>query len=251
HAHTASFTTDAQTGLETFTLPSDFQTGLKSFSWSGFDTIADDIVVNSAPDTFFLSEPPATTSNTTAFFVFGATEPGVRFQYKLDNATTWTTTANPKVSLTGLSNATHTIQVAAVDANSFVDPTPAQYTWTVDPTAPVGSNINVASISSSTLTVQDLQNLLDAVKVYEDNLAGVDATEDPITHAWTATLPDLSQGPHEVSFTTTDKAGHVSPLFDLGTVTIDTIPPTSTISQALTNDTGISHTDLITTDGRV
>jgi len=252
HVHTATFTTDAQTGLETFTLPIDFQTGLKSFSWSGVDTIADDIVVNSAPDTFFLSEPPATTSNTTATFKFAASEPGVSYQYTLDNASiSLTTTATNKVALTGLSNGTHTIQVAAVDANGFVDPTPAQYTWTVDPNATAGSNIDVASISSSTLTVQDLANLLKAVKVYEDNLAGVDATQDPTTHAWTATLPDLSQGPHEVSFTTTDKAGHVSPLFDLGTVTIDTIPPTSTISEALTNDTGISHTDLITTDGRV
>src|SRR5262249_34223624 len=125
HTHTASFTTDALTGLETFTLPGDFQTGLKSFSWSGVDTIADDIVVNSAPDTIIFSDPPATTSSTTATFIFAASEPFASFQYKLDNASTWTTTATPKVSLTGLSNATHTIQVAAVE-NGFVDPTPAQ-----------------------------------------------------------------------------------------------------------------------------
>src|SRR5262249_48900547 len=77
------------------------------------------------------------------------------------------------------------------------------------------------------------------------------AVKDPTTGAWTSTLPDLSQGPHTVAIQITTTGGVVKPLIDLGTVTIDTVPPTSTISEALTNDTGIDHTDLITTDGRV
>ena len=44
--------------------------------------------------------------------------------------------SGPMVTVTGLSPGRHVFTAAAVDANGNVDPTPAVWTWTMDPTLP-------------------------------------------------------------------------------------------------------------------
>ena len=87
-----------------------------------------------ASDTVLGQRPPLTTTANTATFEFTATEAGSTFECKLDTGA-WAACTTPK-TYTGLSVATHTFQVRAVDAAQNRDPSPASYTWTVQAAAP-------------------------------------------------------------------------------------------------------------------
>jgi Ca2+-binding RTX toxin-like protein len=262
NSHTQSFSTDGARGLETFVFSSEFQSNLVSLSWMGFEfldplhliplglgshlPLADNIdLINLSPDTT-LTDFPFGRSGTTATFTFSSDDPGAHFQYKLDNATNWTTVAASTVTLTGLTNGQHEFQVAAVSADGIVDPTPAEYTWIVD------TSIH-ETLQHSTLTVlvDAIANQYQSVTVSIDHTAPVQAQYDLASHEWTATVAGLSDGTHTFAVQTTDANGNINPLNFQDTVTVDTDLPTSTIAQTLENDTGASHTDLITSDGNV
>jgi hypothetical protein len=68
-------------------------------------------------------------SGTTATFAFSASEPGARFECRLD-AGPWAPCASP-ARLTGLARGSHTFSVRAIDAAGNVDPTPASRGFTV------------------------------------------------------------------------------------------------------------------------
>ena len=84
-----------------------------------------------APDTSITSGPRPETAARSASFDFSASEPGLRLACKLDSAA-WAECAAPK-NVTELSDGSHTLSVAAIDAVGNVDPTPATHTWTVMP----------------------------------------------------------------------------------------------------------------------
>ena len=87
-----------------------------------------------APDTVLTRQPSLTTTDPNATFEFTATEAGSTFECKLDTGA-WAACTTPK-TYTGLTVATHTFQVRAIDAALNQDPSPASYTWTVQSPAP-------------------------------------------------------------------------------------------------------------------
>ncbi len=91
-----------------------------------------------APVPVITQEPPSVTSSSTAFFQFGTSNTetnGVAYAYELDGATTWTPVSGNTLSLSGLTNGSHTIQVQGTDGAGNVSATPTSYGWTVNPAA--------------------------------------------------------------------------------------------------------------------
>jgi hypothetical protein len=91
-----------------------------------------------APVPAFSQEPPLVSSSSTAFFAFGTSNNetnGVSYAYELDGATTWTAVTGSTLSLSGLANGSHAIQVQATDGAGNVSAGPASYNWTVTPSA--------------------------------------------------------------------------------------------------------------------
>ena len=86
------------------------------------------------PDTFLDSGPSGTVASTSATFEFHASEVGAILVCRLDGGQ-YSGCSSPK-TYTGLSQGSHTFEVAAFDGNGNIDPTPATATWTVDTVAP-------------------------------------------------------------------------------------------------------------------
>ena len=94
-----------------------------------------------APNTTVLSGPAASTTSTTATFVFSASEGGATFECAVDLGTdplaAFEACESPYV-LNDLALGAHTFQVRATDAAGNTDASPAEYAWSVvpDTTAP-------------------------------------------------------------------------------------------------------------------
>jgi len=85
------------------------------------------------PDTTIASGPTGLTRSTSATFTFSATDPGATFACQLD-AGGFVACTSP-ITYSNLSEGNHTFQVRATAAGG-TDPTPAQFSWTIDLTAP-------------------------------------------------------------------------------------------------------------------
>ncbi|MEN3342249.1 MAG: hypothetical protein V7644_1653 [Actinomycetota bacterium] len=85
------------------------------------------------PDTTITGGPSGTVSSTSARFSFESSESGSTFECRLDGAFG----ACPWLgAYSRLTAGPHTFEVRARDAAGNVDPTPAERTWTVSPSAP-------------------------------------------------------------------------------------------------------------------
>ena len=84
------------------------------------------------PDTAIIEGPSGTTDALTATASFSGTEGG---RECLALSARWMTAAmrraQPLQAFGVLSNGEHTLRVRAIDADGYVDPTPASVTWTV------------------------------------------------------------------------------------------------------------------------
>ncbi len=100
-----------------------------------------------APDTVLTQRPTLTTTETTANFVFNATETGSTFACKLDTAA-YAACTSP-ASYTGLAVGQHTFTVRATDAAGNTDPSPVSYTWTVQAPAPPANCGTVQTIPAN------------------------------------------------------------------------------------------------------
>ena len=88
------------------------------------------------PDTTITSGTPATASTTATISFTGTDNVAVTsFEGRLDGAAFAPVTS--PLTLSALTDGSHTFDVRAKDAAGNVDPTPASVTWTVDTTAPV------------------------------------------------------------------------------------------------------------------
>lgn len=86
------------------------------------------------PNTTIAPQPPTATRLPIAL-QFTSTLSGSTFECRLDDATVWTACASP-LTVTGLSDGSHTMRVRAV-FGGLSDTTPATHTWTVDTTTSV------------------------------------------------------------------------------------------------------------------
>jgi parallel beta-helix repeat protein len=87
-----------------------------------------------APDTFIVSRPAASSTETSASFAFSASEAGSTFQCSLDGAA-FATCTSPR-AYSNLSIGSHSFAVRARDAAGNVDATPASYAWVIEAPPP-------------------------------------------------------------------------------------------------------------------
>jgi len=88
-------------------------------------------VDTSPPNTTVTAAPPSTTTSTSASFSFTSNEAGSSFQCALDGSAFAACTSPREYSALALG--THTFQVRATDPAGNTDPTPANHTWTIQP----------------------------------------------------------------------------------------------------------------------
>ena len=129
-----------------------------------------------APNTSITAQPPPLTNSSSASFSFTGSDTGVgvaSFQYQLDGAA-YVTGTSP-VNFTGLSSASHTFNVRAVDGAGNMDASPATVTWTVDtipPTVNCSTDITVTANGHCPPVVNYIVTV-------SDNLALAGATTNP------------------------------------------------------------------------
>jgi hypothetical protein len=81
------------------------------------------------PDTTITGKPANPTTSTSPRFRFTSTERRSTFQCSLDSAVF--TSCKSGQSYTGLLVGNHNFQVQAIDAAGNIDPTPANFDWTI------------------------------------------------------------------------------------------------------------------------
>jgi hypothetical protein len=135
-----------------------------------------------APVPAFNQEPPPVTSSSTAVFALTTSNSetnGVSYAYELDGATTWTPMAGATLSLAGLANGSHAIQVQATDGAGNVSTTPATYNWTIAaPIAQVEKQFSGPSVTGTSPPNNGLAVgsnnvvMMEASRIEWTNLAG-------------------------------------------------------------------------------
>jgi hypothetical protein len=105
------------------------------------------------PQTTIDSKPPARTNSTSATFAFSSDEAGSTFECGLDGGA-FSTCSSPK-AYSGLSEGSHTFSVRATDAVGNVDPTPDDYAWTVDTTAPAVGGVTPVDAATGVAATVD------------------------------------------------------------------------------------------------
>jgi hypothetical protein len=101
-------------------------------TWSGVPVVTDEL----PPQTTLDATPNSTTSSLVAIFEFSGSDDrsSVTFECSVDGGS-YVSCASP-FSTSTLSVGSHTFAVRAVDALGNIDPTPASYTWTIEPGLP-------------------------------------------------------------------------------------------------------------------
>ncbi len=122
------------------------------------DIGAFELVDTTPPDTTIIGTPPSFSSSATAVFGFTGTDPGGSgvgtFECQMDGGDF--VDCKTGVTYENLAPGDHTFQVRAVDRVGNVDPTPANYTWTIDPTGPRVVSIGPVSPSPRNTGVESI-----------------------------------------------------------------------------------------------
>ncbi|WP_082282730.1 Ig-like domain-containing protein [Myxococcus hansupus] len=191
-------------------------------------------VDTTAPETSFTSTPAAVSNSASATFGFTSNESPVTYECSLDGAT-FAACATPQ-TFTGLADGEHTLAVRARDAVGNVDASPATYTWTIDTTAPNTSIVSgppaLTNSDGATFTFSASESGV----TYECSLDGATyaACTNPVT------FTGLADGSHTLTVRAVDAAGNVDPTPATHTWTVDTTPPSTSITTspaAITNAT--------------
>jgi parallel beta-helix repeat protein len=166
------------------------------------------------PPTTFVSGPIATTTSTTATFVFTADQAGSTFECAL-NSGAFTACASP-LTLTDLGGGSYTLAVRATNTYGLVEQEPVLYTWVVDAaadatppdtsitTAPSGS---VASASASFAFASNELNVSFQCQLSRDGVVLMPFTgcETPYV------VENLRGGVHAFEVRAVDAAGNIDP----------------------------------------
>ncbi|MFG5117285.1 Ig-like domain-containing protein [Methylorubrum sp. POS3] len=201
------------------------------------------IVDTAAPDTAITAGPAAVTSGTSAHLTYAGTDEAggggvASYRVSVDGGAVTTTTAT-SLDLTGLTDGTHSVQIAAVDAAGNVDATPASVGWTVDTVAP-----GVAITAKPALQ----SNVADAHFAFAGSdgagsgvvsyLTSVDGSAFTTNTAGSLDLAGLAEGRHSFAVEAVDAAGNVTASAATFAWTVDTTPA----ALAFTSTGGTVHT---------
>jgi hypothetical protein len=177
------------------------------------------------PETTIDSGPLPLTNQTSATFVFSASEDGVTYQCALDNAPGHDC-AGEFITFSNLSEGAHTFSVYAVDGFGNQDLTPAVYNWVIDVTPPETSFASVPPSRTNqpraTFQFSSSEDAVSYVCRLDGNIYAV-CSPGSISNAF------LAEGPHTLMVSAVDAAGNLDPTPAVYTWVVDLRPPTTTI----------------------
>ncbi|MFV0318709.1 MAG: Ig-like domain repeat protein [Microthrixaceae bacterium] len=182
------------------------------------------------PDTTIAGQPPALSNSSSAAFDFTSNVGGATFECSLDGGG-WNDCAADEV-FENLSDGSHILRVRA-SAGGLTDPTPAEFTWTVDTTAPV---LELTSAPSGTTTVDNSVFEFTVDDPEAVTSCRLDSTTDT---DWvpceTGFVPEVGGGEHTLDIRATDPAGNVSNV-ETTTWSVDATMPTVQITSGPTGN---------------
>ena len=175
------------------------------------------------PDTTITNPPANPSNNPSPTFTFTSNEAGT-FQCQMDAAAAVACNSG-SISYSGLSNASHTFRVTAIDVAGSPDPTPATYTWVVDTIVP---DTTIGTPKPSSLT-----NAASATFVFTSNEPGTFRCSlngsTPTLCASGQVYSGLTDGVQVFSVFAVDSAGNPDPTPATYSWTVDITPPAATI----------------------
>jgi peptidoglycan/xylan/chitin deacetylase (PgdA/CDA1 family) len=178
-----------------------------------------------APSTTLGSTGPSgTVASASASFEFSSADATATFECQLDSGA-WGACASPK-SYSGLGQGSHTFSVRAKDPVGNTDATPASRTWTVDTVAPSTSISDGPSGTVASGSASFQFSSADGTATFECQLdAGAWAPcASPKSYS------GLGQGQHTFSVRAKDAVGNVDATPASRTWTVDTVAPSTSIS---------------------
>ena len=181
------------------------------------------------PDTAIDNGPPSPTNLTNATLAFSSAV-GVEFQCKLD-AAAYTACSSP-ASYSGLSDASHTFSVRAVDGAGTYDASSATSTWTVDSGAPPDTtppNTTIATAPTALAASTSATFTFSSTEAGSSFQCKLDAGAYAACTSPT-TYTSLAQGSHTFSVKATDAAANEEASPATSTWTVDTNAPNTTIT---------------------
>ncbi|MFN6050961.1 MAG: Ig-like domain-containing protein, partial [Planctomycetia bacterium] len=160
-----------------------------------------------------------------------------------------------------LSDGNHPLTITSTDTAGNQSSPTSLGTWAIDTAAPnapafgsvtqdTGVSATDKITSDNTLTISGAAGSAEpgtTITVY-DNGTPVGTAIVAADGSYSVTTSVLSNGTHPLSITATDTAGNQSSPTSLGAWTIDTVAPTSPVVTSVSDDTGASATDKITSD---
>ena len=181
--------------------------------------VVDATIDRTVPGTTIDSAPSDPSASTTASFEFNASESGASFECRLD-AGSWGACSSPQ-GYASLSEGNHTFHVRATDAAGNVDPTPANFSWTVDTVAPQ-TTIDVAPSDPSGSPAPSFEfSASEPASTFECRLDGGAWGSCTSPHGYAG----LADGSHTFRVRAIDAAGNVDSTPATHTWTIDATPP--------------------------
>ncbi|HEY9399648.1 MAG TPA: Ig-like domain-containing protein, partial [Nitrososphaeraceae archaeon] len=257
-------------GTHTFTVLSEDNAGNKdstpaSFRWT-VDTLEPLISINTATDgnSNFMTNGSNTSSNSMTFIFSGNDTEGKegkgvgikQFECSLDGAPFSICTSPVKFTSVNLPEGTHTFQIIAEDSIGNVNSSPESFMWTVDtepPTTTIDSSIDgykndvtnggntpsnsiIFSFSANDSGGKEGEGV--GIKQFECNIDNSDFASCTSPSQFN----NLSDGGHTLEIMSEDNVGNISPTPASFSWTIDTAPPTTTITNAIDgNESSITN----------
>lgn len=198
-------------------------------------------VDNTPPETALLTKPPAHHNQTSATFSFTGSDnitpsADITYAYTLDGVTKQLPLDVSSVTVTGLSQGSHTFEVKARDRAGNFDPTPVTYTFSVDTVAPGGRFYFADGVHTKSTVITlwfDPYDTTPVTGISETRVGseGPNGVEwrpwDPFVarRQWTLTPGD---GPKAVYVQYRDAADNRSNIM-MDFIVLDTVPPDVTL----------------------
>jgi hypothetical protein len=175
------------------------------------------------PDTTITASPATLTSSTAATFAYSSDKAVVIYEYKIDGGN-WISAGN-STSLSGLAEGNHVFMVRSTDSVG-PDPTPAQYDWRVDLTAPVVSFAS-APASFTNQTSAAFEFGANELVTYHYKL---DAGPWLQTAGASTSTGGLAEGAHKLSLYGVDSLGFQGATIEANWL-VDLLPPSAHLDE--------------------
>lgn len=186
----------------------------------------------SAPDTTLSGGPNGSVASTSASFTLSSNDAAATFECSVDSGA-FSQCSSPLV-LSGLGQGSHTARARAVDAAGNRDATPAQRTWTVDTLSP-DTTIDSAPSSLTNQTTATFAFSSEAGTTFECSLDMAPFTSCVSPHVLSA-----SHGTHMFAVRAVDAAGNRDPVPATHSWAVDTVVPSTSITNGPTSPTSSS-----------